>query len=125
MKVLIYATRSISLKVEFVEYVPNSIAHYKGQLLRERSGGPSPEAWALLRPKPPATGLRFAPSEVGLYNMQLNLEHIQQSGGRSGPLMSPSLPLGGAGGLAPRGMVHIPKLEFHRRYDLVSRRMTL
>ena len=26
-----------------------------------------------------STGLSFAPLEVGLYNMQLNLEHIQQS----------------------------------------------
>jgi hypothetical protein len=26
-----------------------------------------------------STGLRFAPSEIGLYNMQLNLEHIQHN----------------------------------------------
>jgi hypothetical protein len=39
MKVLIYVAREISHKVQFDEYVPNSVAQYIGRLLTERSGG--------------------------------------------------------------------------------------
>jgi hypothetical protein len=79
---------------------PNSVAHYKGRLFTERSGGPSPEAWAEAKRR------QKWPIGVALV--------VTQGCGGTAPPLPPA-----------RGMVHIPKLGFQRIYYLVSRRTML
>ena len=57
---------------------PANTPHYYQKLELQRRAA-AYNIISSLRPKPPVTGLHFAPLKIGLYNLQLNLEHIQRA----------------------------------------------